>query len=145
MKRIYPHSALSFLTVTIAWALAATATGSERLTNWQLDAVSAGDIGVTATALATAGGIPTYTLAQTSATVTSSPYGTVEVGRAWGMAYACCGPYTDTEVWTDAYADGAFVLGTSVNTETSNQYSSTSFGREFIYSYSPAGLGGLTP
>lgn len=138
MKPIYPRLALNLLAATTALAMAATATGSERLTNRQLDAVSAGEIAVTATALATAGGIPTYTLAQTSASVTRSPsYGTVEMGRAWGMAYACCGPYTDTEVRTDSYADGAMVLKTSVNTKTSNQYSSTSAGREFIYSYTP--------
>lgn len=145
MKRISPRLALNLLAATTALVIAATGSGSERLTNRQLDAVSAGDIAVTATAVATAGGIPTYTLAHTSASVTRSPYGTVEMGRAWGMAYACCGPYTDTEVSTDAYADGTFVLGTSVNTGTSNQYSSTSIGSEFIYSYSPAGLDGPTP
>ena len=139
MKRIYPRLALTLLAATTARALAATAAGSERLTNRQLDAVSAGDVAVTATAFATAGGIPTYTFAQTSASVTRSPsYGTVEMGRAWGMAYACCGPYTDTLVKTGSYADGAMVVGTSFNTKTSNQYSSTSAGREFIYSYTPS-------
>ncbi|EAR21771.1 hypothetical protein [Nitrococcus mobilis] len=145
MKRTYPHLALNFLVATTALVIAATGSGSERLTNRQLDTVSAGDIGVTATAVAVASGIPTYTLTQTIASVTRSPYGTVEMGHAWGTAYACCGPYTDTEVSTDAYADGAFVLGTSVNTKTSNQYSSTSVGSEFIYSYNPSGLDAPTP
>lgn len=138
MKPIYPRLALNLLAATTALAMAATATGSERLTNRQLDAVSAGDVAVTATAAATAGGIPTYTVTQTSASVTTSPfYGTTQIGRAWGMAYACCGPYTDTEVKTGSYADGAMVVGTSFNTKTSNQYSSMSTGSEFIYSYSP--------
>lgn len=133
---------LGVLMAVIMAAGLATAADPEpkRLTSLQMDTVNAGLVAVTATATAVALGNPAHASTETNTSTKSLANGVVEMGRAQGKAYACCGPYTDADVTTDSYADGVIVAGHRTNKEISNPNFSKAFGKEFIVSVNPPGL-----
>lgn len=131
-------AALAAVVMAGATSLPAKA-GPQRLNSGQLDAVSAGQVIVTAEATAVAVGDSTNTSTQTY-TATKKPNDVVELGFARGKAYACCGPLTDANVVTDSYADGAIVAGHRNNTKTSNPMFTKAHGNEVIVSVNPPGL-----
>lgn len=132
--------------LTAAAMLTGLATAAEpepkKLTSLQMDIVTAGLVAMTVTATAVAVGNPIHVSTEASTSTKSLPNGVVEMGRARGKAYACCGPYTDADVWTDSYADGVIVAGHRTNKEMSNPKFSKAFGKEFIVSVNPPGLVG---
>jgi hypothetical protein len=103
----------------------------ERLTESQMDAVTAGAVvvGMSATAIADFPTYTTYTSTNTSTTVISAPSNIVEIGLGSGQAVACCGPDTYTAVQSTYYAEGDHVIANSVNVNTTNPIFSKSFGR----------------
>lgn len=99
---------LTIATAAHAGSELASDPGPVRLTDRQMDAVTAGAIVVSVDALATALGDTTYTITDTSALVISR--GRVELGFGRGSAFACCGTDTFTDVTTSAFADGDIVI-----------------------------------
>lgn len=99
-----------------------------RLTETQMDVVTAGAIVVGVSALATADGSNTNTYTSTSTTVISSPMNIVDIGLASGTAVACCGSGTYTDVQTTYYAEGDKVIANSININTSTPMLSYSYG-----------------
>ena len=101
-----------------------------RLTETQMDAVTAGTITVGTYATAIADGYPTnpeYTYTSTYTTVITEPSNIVDIGLGYGQAYACCGSRTYTNVQTTYYAEGDRVSASSINVDTMTT--------EFSYSY----------
>lgn len=79
-----------------------------RLTESQMDSVTAGRLDLSVTALATALG--PNSIADTDTNVTVFKRGRVEIGFGIGKAFACCGPDSETAVLTEGSADGRIVF-----------------------------------
>jgi hypothetical protein len=99
-----------------------------RLTETQMDVVSAGTTAVTTGASATAEGSNTHTYTSTSTTVIGTPLNIVSAGLGSAKAYACCGSSTDTDVQTGYYSDGDVVIANSIVNDASDPVSSSSNG-----------------
>ncbi|SFU30602.1 hypothetical protein SAMN05216417_10187 [Nitrosospira multiformis] len=99
-----------------------------RLTETQMDVVSAGTTVVTTGASATAEGSNTHTYTSTSTTVIGTPLNIVSAGLGSAKAYACCGSGTDTNVQTGYYSDADIVIANSLVNDASNPVSSSSNG-----------------
>ena len=83
-------------------------TAPVRLTESQMDAVTAGRVSVSVTALANVSGPAPNTLADTQTLTISN--GLVEVGVGVGTAFACCSPSADTDVVTGEASDGRALI-----------------------------------
>lgn len=101
-----------------------------RLTETQMDAVTAGTVAVGMGAWATADGYNTYTSTYTNTftTVISTPTNTVDIGLGFGTAVACCGTGTDTNVQATYYAEGDRVTAHSLVGDTRTPLFSFSYG-----------------
>lgn len=99
-----------------------------RLTETQMDVVTAGTTAVTTGASATAEGSNTHTYTSTSTTVIGTPLNIVTAGFGSAKAYACCGSSTDTDVQTGYYSDADIVIANSIVNDASNPVSSSSNG-----------------
>jgi hypothetical protein len=86
------------------------ALAQEKLTELQMDSITAGTVAVSVSSSATAAGDSTYAYITTNTYTSSKAEGFVEIGKGSGEAYACCSPSTDADVSTGAYADGDAVL-----------------------------------
>ncbi len=105
----------------------------ERLTESQMDAVTAGTVVIGMNAIAIAGfpAYPTYTTStstNTSTTVLSAPRNIVEIRLGFGQAVACCGPNNYTNVQSTYYAEGDRVIANSMNINTTTPIFSYSYG-----------------
>lgn len=115
----------------LAESTALWATEPMRLTETQMDAVTAGTVAVGAYAAATANsysGNYEYTYTSTSTNVISEPSNIVDIGYGSGWAVACCGSSTGTTVQTTYYAEGDRVSGNSTNVDTTIPMLSYSYG-----------------
>ena len=103
---------------------------SVRLTETQMDAVTAGTVAIGMGAFAVAGSPDAYTYTNTSTIVfsTPTPKTNVDIGLGFGKAYACCGPNTYTSVQAVYYAEGDKVIAHSTNIDTSTPQFSFSHG-----------------
>ncbi len=99
-----------------------------RLTEAQMDVVTAGAVVVGMGAWAIADGSSTYTYTSTSTTVISTPRNNVDIGLGFGKAVACCGSNTDTTVQAVYYAEGDRVIANSLVTDTRTPMFSLSHG-----------------
>ena len=99
-----------------------------RLTQTQMDAVTAGTVVVGMAAGAIADGPNARTHTSTSTTVISTPKNIVNIGLGFGKAYACCGSSADTNVQAMYYAEGDIVVANSIIKDTSNPRFSSSHG-----------------
>lgn len=121
-----------FLATTILAAVLTAATAEEpmRLTERQLDTVTAGDIAVVATAAAEATGTSTATYTGTNASVWSM-LGGIQVGTSQGSAYAVGTATRNAEVYTNGYSSSSATMAASqsIDINTSN----SAFGRSSAY------------
>jgi hypothetical protein len=124
--------------ITGSFLLQATVAGANgpnlapmRLSETELETVTAGSVLIDASAIATAAGINTITTTNTTTTVLGS--GTIEIGAGFADAYACCGTYIHTEATVNAYAQGtttgSYQHSSTVGTGADSQ--STAFGTAY--------------
>ncbi|WP_430233664.1 hypothetical protein [Nitrosomonas communis] len=99
-----------------------------RLSETQMDAVTAGTVAVGVGAWATADGSNSYTSTSTSTFTFSTPKNNVDIGLGFGEAVACCGSSADTDVQTAYYAEGDRIAAHSTVNNISNPVFSQSRG-----------------
>lgn len=99
-----------------------------RLTGTQMDAVTAGAVGLGMGAFAAADGPNAHTHTSTSTKVIGTPKNIVNIGIGHAKAYACCGSSSDTNVETAYYADGDIVIANSIIKDNDHPRFSSSHG-----------------
>ncbi len=97
-----------------------------RLSNTQMDSVTAGTITITAVANASASGNTTLTQASTNTVVRQ--FGNVEIGYGVASASACCSADATANAFTSGSADGQRVIIRQIN----RNYSTA--GSQYAYS-----------
>lgn len=111
-----------------------------RLSNMEMDSVTAGAISVTA--IANASAIGTNTIAQTSTNTNVLSFVkngvTVEIGYGVAAAYACCSANTAATASTSATSDGKIVVLKQINSNNTTPDSTAAFSSIYIVSISPA-------
>ncbi|WP_430233665.1 hypothetical protein [Nitrosomonas communis] len=114
----------------LAKSAALSAVEPVKLTETQMDTVTAGTVAVGMGAWATAGDFNanTYTYTSTSTMSTSTMKSNVEIGLGFGNAVACCGSNPYTNVQTAYYAEGDRVSANSLEDNMSTPTFSYSYG-----------------
>lgn len=118
--------------VALAESITGRDLGPERLTELQMDDITAGAVAVSVVARAAALGIPNYTSTRTNTYAFSFGGGIVEIGIGAGRAYACCGPYTYAEVSTGYYSDADLTFARTVDVQRSTPRFSFAAGRVVV-------------
>lgn len=133
MKALYLWLIIGTTASSVVYAEpVANPSGPLRLTQSQMDKVTAGGILVEVSAEAIALGDLAETLTDTETRVVSGK--SVERGKGSALAFACCGPLTDTSVSFEAFADGDIVVIGVRTRDIDRGWFSISAGRIHVYS-----------